>query len=122
MKKLLIVDDDPMITRFLKIVLEKTGRFKVQTENKGANALAAAETFKPDIIILDVNMPDVEGGVVASQLKAHENLKNIPVIFLTGSVTEEEADTQITIGDNSVIAKPINLEKLVDCIERNTTG
>ena len=120
-RKILVVDDDVMITRFLKIVLEKTGRFSVCAENAGTHALAAANEFRPDLIILDLNMPDVEGGVVASQLKAHEDLKDIPVLFLTGNVSEEEADAQITIGENSVLAKPINLEKLVDCIDKHLT-
>ena len=122
-KKILVVDDDAMITRFLKLVLEKTGRYQIRTENKGAAAVSAAAEFLPELIILDVNMPDMDGGVVASQLKAREDLRHIPVVFLTGNVSEEEADAQITIGENSVLAKPINLEKLVDCIERNlSTG
>ncbi len=118
-KKILVVDDDAMITRFLKLVLEKTGRYQIRTENKGAAAVAAAAEFSPELIILDVNMPDMDGGVVASQLKAREDLSRIPVVFLTGNVSEEEADAQITIGENSVVAKPINIEKLVDCIEKN---
>lgn len=121
-KKILVVDDDAMITRFLKLVLEKTGQYAVHTENHGAAAVAAAGEFHPDLIILDVNMPDLEGGVVASQLKSRPDLKDIPVVFLTGNVSEEEADAQITIGENSVVSKPINMEKLVDCIERNLAG
>lgn len=118
-KKILVVDDDTMITRFLKLVLEKTGHYKVLAENKGSGAVSAAAGFMPDLIVLDVNMPDMDGGAVASQLKTHADLKDIPVVFLTGSVSEEEADSQITIGEKSVVAKPINIEKLVDCIERN---
>ena len=118
----MVVDDDAMITRFLKLVLEKTGKYQVLTENYGANALLAASEFLPDLIILDLSMPDVDGGVVASQLKANDDLNDIPVVFLPGSVSEEEADAQITIGDNSVLAKPINMEKLVECIEKNLSN
>ena len=118
-KKILVVDDDAMITRFLKIVLEKAGRYSVRVENRGLMAAAAAEDFRPDLIILDVNMPDMDGGAVASQIKENEDLKQVPIVYLTGSVSEEEANAQITIGESSVIAKPINLEKLVECIEKN---
>src|SRR5258708_21097939 len=89
-KKLLVVDDEPSITRLLKLNLEKTGRYTVRAENLGAQCLPAAREFLPDLIILDVMMPDLDGGTVADELKHEPLLKDIPVVFLTAGVTKEE--------------------------------
>jgi two-component system OmpR family response regulator len=118
-KKILIVDDEPTITRLLKVVLEKTGRFEVACENAGLKALSAARTFSPDLAVLDVNIPDLGGGEISAQFKADAALKSLPIIFLTGAVSSEEAEGQFTIGDSSVVAKPINMEKLIACIDQN---
>src|SRR5258706_15639749 len=84
-KKILVVDDEVTITRLLKLNLEKTGAYVVREENRGAKAYAAAREFKPDLILLDVMMPDLDGGEVAAQLQADPLMKGIPIIFLTAA-------------------------------------
>jgi two-component system OmpR family response regulator len=117
-KRILIVDDDVATTRLLKFGLERTGFYEVREENNGASALPAARAFKPDFIVLDVCMPRVAGGDVAAQFTADPILQNIPLVFLTSMVSEEEAGEKPLIsGGYHFLAKPINLRRLVRYIE-----
>jgi len=89
-KRILVVDDEPSITRLLKLNLEQTGNYEVREENLGAQALDAAREFKPDLVLLDVMMPDMDGGDVAAGLKQDPALRKTPVVFLTAAVKKEE--------------------------------
>ncbi len=117
-KKILVVDDEPGLTHMLKRGLEATGDYLVMEENRGGNALAAARDFRPDLVILDVMMPDVDGGTVAAQLAEDKDLKHVPVVFLTAIVTKGEAEpTGSPIGGHIFLAKPVSLGNLIKCIE-----
>ncbi len=119
-KRILTIDDEVNFTKLLKLNLEQTGKYQVQTENRGAQGIVAAKAFKPDLILLDIVMPDMEGPDVAVQLKSDESVKDIPIVFLTAVVTKEEAGVQgETIGGHPFIAKTASLEDLIECIERN---
>ena len=118
-KKILVVDDELSITRLLKLNLEKTGSYTVREENLGANCLPAARDFKPDLILLDVMMPDVDGGTVAAQIKADHLLKDIPIVFLTAVVKQEEVKARDGfIGGFPYIAKPLNMRGVLSAIEK----
>ncbi len=118
-KKVLIVDDEEGFTQLVKMNLEATGKYEVRAENKGSLGLVAAKQFKPDLILLDLVMPDMGGGEVSGQLKRDEETKNIPVVFLTAIMTEEEAATRGgVISGHQVIAKPVTTEQLIDVIEK----
>jgi len=118
-KKILVVDDETTITRLLKLNLEKTGAYTVREENLGAKAYAAAREFKPDLILLDVMMPDMDGGDVAAQLQGDGLLKDIPIIFLTAAVKKEELTaTGGMIGGFPYIAKPLDAKGVLAAIER----
>ncbi len=117
-KKILVVDDEASLTRMLRKNLEATGKYEVQEENSGAQAYASAKQFQPDVILLDVMMPDMDGGAVAAQIQDDENLKHIPIVFLTAIVQKEEAeDTGSNIGGRTFLAKPVKLDDLITCIE-----
>ena len=88
-KRILLVDNEPSFTRMVKIHLEKAGAYEVREENIGPEALATARQFNPDLILLDVIMPDMNGGDVALEIEADKDLKNIPIVFLTGSAPEK---------------------------------
>ena len=119
-KRILVVDDEPGMTRMLRRNLESTGRYEVRTENSGDAALAAARDFHPDFILLDVMMPGVDGGEVAARLKEDKALANIPVVFLTAIVKQDETTpTGSNIGGCEYLAKPVKTEDLVACIERH---
>jgi len=87
--KILIIDDEKTFARVLQFNLEETKKFKVRIEHSGLEALRVALEFKPDIILLDLMMPDMPGDKVAYQLRSHADTKNIPIILLTSLVTEE---------------------------------
>ena len=119
-KKILVVDDEASITRMLKRNLESTGNYEVRTENSGAAAVEAARAFHPDFMLLDVMMPGVDGGEVAARLKEDKALANIPVVFLTAIVKQEETTpTGSNIGGCEYLAKPVKMEDLVACIEKH---
>ena len=116
-KKILIIDDEKDFTQLVKLNLELTGKYEVRVENKSSLALSTAKQHKPDLILLDVIMPDIAGGEVAYQLKNDTNTKDIPIIFLTAAATKEEAGRGK--GEYPFVAKPASTEELIDCIEQN---
>ncbi len=117
--RILIVDDEPAITRMVKLNLERTGNYLVHTENQGKMALAAAREFKPDLIILDIMMPDLGGDEISQQLKDDTELSKIKVIFMTAIVTHAETDAMgHAIGGQIFLAKPVNTEEMIATIEK----
>ena len=117
-KKILVVDDEKRMTRLLKNTLERTGKFEVRTENKGSNAVNAARTFKPDLILLDMIMPDMGGESVADEIREDEELNHIKIVFLTASLTKDETgNTGKIIGRHLFLAKPIRDDDLIHCID-----
>src|SRR5436309_11592625 len=116
-KRILIIDDEASFARMVKLNLEKTGAFEVRVESKPAYALPTARDFKPDLILLDVIMPTMDGGDVANQIKRDRNLKDTPIIFLTATVSQREAgDVGFNSGGELFLAKPISVEGLIACI------
>ena len=88
MKRILVVDDEPNFANLLKMNLEATGDYEVCTENRGARALRTALRYRPDVVLLDVIMPDKEGPDVMFQFKSDKQTQNIPIVFLTATVTK----------------------------------
>ncbi len=120
-KRILIIDDEPGFTRMVKLNLEKTGFFEVREENKATYAIAAAREFKPDLVLLDVIMPTMDGGDVAAHIKADRHLRDTPVVFLTATVSPSEAgDGGLNSGGALFLAKPVSVENLIKCINDNT--
>ncbi|MDD5292593.1 MAG: response regulator [Candidatus Omnitrophica bacterium] len=121
-KKILIVDDEEDFTKLVKLNLEKTAKYEVKTENIGLRGLAAAKAFKPDLVLLDIFMPDLGGNEIATQLKNDRDTADIPVVFLTAVVRKEEVEGQSgIIGGYHFIAKPVDTEEIIEVIERIVT-
>lgn len=120
-KKILIVDDEEAFGKMVRLNLEETGDYEVRVESKGEHALEAIKEFKPDMIFLDVIMPDVDGGEVARQIRTEESLKQIPVVFLTAIIKEKEVIQKSIIAGHPYpcIAKPVTVAKLIECINKN---
>ncbi len=119
-KKILVVDDEASLTRMLRRNLEATGKYEVREENSGAHAYKTAREFQPNMIILDVMMPDVDGGDVAAKIQDDENLKHIPIVFLTAILKKEEAEsTGGKIAGRTFLAKPVKFDDLIACIENH---
>jgi len=122
-KRILIVDDEEAFTRMMKLVLEQTGLYNVGQESKGTQALATAREFKPDLILLDVVMPGLDGGDLAAEIQAEPQCRGIPFVFLTAVLTKDEAGQEgVVRGGMHFLAKPVKLHELVKCIEERLSG
>jgi two-component system OmpR family response regulator len=120
-KRIFVIDDEPSITRTMKVNLERTGDYTVGAENHASRGLAAAREFRPDLILLDVMMPEIDGGEVAAQIQSDPALQHVPVVFLTAIVSAKETGGQyLERGGQTFLAKPVSLETLIQCIEENT--
>lgn len=115
-KRILLIDDELSFNRVLKLNLEETGAYEVRTKKKGTEALAAAREFKPDLILLDVVMPDISGGEVALQIEADPDLKNTRIVFLTATAVK---DYEGIVASRDLIRKPATVEEIIECIEKN---
>jgi two-component system, OmpR family, response regulator len=118
-RRVLIVDDEPDSTHLVKILLEKTGNYIVLEENDADQAHQSARNFRPDAILLDIMMPNTDGGEVAAQIEADPELRSTPIIFLTALVTEPETKAGLRIEGHRSLAKPINIPQLIDKIEES---
>jgi CheY-like chemotaxis protein len=118
-RRILIVDNDRDTTHLVKILLERTGRYSVLEENDATKAHQSAQNLRPDLILLDIVMPEKDGGEVAAQIQADPELQRTPVIFLTALVTETETKTGLRIQGHPFLAKPINIPELINGIEEN---
>jgi CheY-like chemotaxis protein len=119
-KKVLIIDDEVAFTNIVKLTLEGKDQYEVCVENDPRQAITTARKFWPDIIVLDVVMPELDGGEVHTQFKADPILKSIPVIFLTAIVRQKEVDERKgMIGGSYYLAKPVSAEGLISAIEEH---
>ena len=118
-KKILLVDDNPDITRTIGSMLEATDRYVIREENIGTRALETARNFKPDLVFLDFMMPDIDGNEVAAQFEEDDELKSVKIVFLTAIVTKKEIESGSVnnISGYMVLAKPVKTKELISCIE-----
>jgi CheY-like chemotaxis protein len=119
--RILVIDDDVHATRMARSVLERTGRYEVRELNESDQAIGAAWEFGPDLVLLDVCMPNVEGSEVAEKFTNDPALASTPIVFMTCIVTPREAgrNGSVLIGSHEYLAKPVRPEKLLACIEGN---
>jgi two-component system OmpR family response regulator len=122
-KRILVVDDEVQNTRLLKLYLERTNDYEVREENDARAALAAAEEFEPELILLDVMMPGIDGGELASRFRANAKLSTVPIVFLTAAVTKAEVNAGGgLIGGSPFLAKPVVLSEVLACLKRYLKG
>ncbi len=114
-KLILLVDDDEHILRSLEIYL-KMEEFKVMTAAGGRIALQVLKETKPDLIVLDIMMPEIDGFQVLDYIKTHDETKSIPVIMLTAKSQDIDVLKGYQAGIASYMTKPFNLNELVDNI------
>jgi CheY-like chemotaxis protein len=117
--RILIVDNNRDFTYSAKLGLERTGRYSVWEENDPAGAHQTAQRVNPDLILLDIAMPETDGGEVAARIESDSELHRIPIVFLTALVTKAEAKPGLEIQGHPFLAKPISIPELVAGIERN---
>lgn len=116
--RILVVDDDKVFLRMVEYDLTKNG-FDVITAMDGETGISLARTHMPDLILLDINMPDIEGGDVVSILEEDPETQNIPIIFVTALLTkQEEVRRQNMLGKHSFFSKPYKLDRLLEEIDK----
>ncbi|HEV7406419.1 MAG TPA: response regulator [Chthoniobacteraceae bacterium] len=110
------MDDESGFTKLLKLILPG---YTICEENNATKAVETALRFQPDLIFLDVIMPDMDGGAVAAEIRAQPLLSRTPIVFLTAIVSPAEAGGTGLIGGFPFLAKPVKKEKLIECINRH---
>ena len=116
--RILVVDDESEFTHMLRVHLESDGYYDVQEENDANNAVMAAREFEPDLIILDIMMPEMDGSDVAAKFRDTSQFARTPIIFMTALVTGNEATTgPDKPGCQTFLPKNTPIDKLIDCIE-----
>jgi len=117
-KKILIIDDETDFTDLVKLTLEETGQYEVMEANSAAEGLEAVSSFRPQLIFLDLMMPDIDGAEAAGRLKENPETREIPLVFLTGMYLKEEAkDKGRMVGGYPFLSKPVNVDELLECIQ-----
>ena len=117
LKKILYVEDEADIQTIAKLALESVGGFEVMVCGSGAEALEQAPKFKPDIMLLDVMMPGMDGPDTLVALLKIESLKNTPSIFLTAKALPGEIENYKNLGALDVIPKPFDPMTLADQVK-----
>ena len=115
--RILLGEDDPDIQEIAALTLETLGGFTVEACNTGIEALEAVPRFLPDLILLDVLMPELDGLGVLTELRANPEFMDIPIIFMTAKVMEEEIDQLREMGAMDVIHKPFDPQFLADQVK-----
>jgi len=115
-RKVLVVDDDAEIVELIVEVLERDGRFELKTASSGYEAGMATERFRPELILLDYMLPDVNGNVVCQTIRKNPEFENIKIIIVSGVVKEDEIAQLLKSGAEDFIRKPFNITELTDKI------
>jgi CheY-like chemotaxis protein len=117
-KRILVIDDEPDFTYMLKLSLESMGYYRVGVENEATRALRAAREFAPDLIVLDIMMPGIDGSEVAARIRSDPDLRDVPVLFMTALVSHREArGGSCSSGGQTFLPKTLGTGKLIECIE-----
>lgn len=117
MKKILIVDDEPNIVMSLEYIFKKEN-FKVFIARDGEEAIEIAGNSRPDIILLDIMMPNVDGFQVLKYLKENEDLRTIKVLFLSAKNKISDIELGLQLGADKYISKPFSTKKLVKEVKK----
>jgi len=110
-----VVDDDPVILRLIEVNLDLEG-FEVETADRGEDAIAKARDSAPDLIILDLMMPEMSGWEIAERLQEDDKTKGIPLVFLSARTQDEDRRRGEELGVAGYVTKPFDPAELVSTI------
>ena len=113
--RVLVIDDEPEITEIVEAFLSEAG-YVVAAENAPENAVKKVNEFTPDVILLDIMMPGMDGYDVCQQIKAQPNMAHVPVIFLTGKDRADDMGRSFKVGGDMFIKKPFSCERLLEIV------
>jgi len=111
--KVLIVDDDAEIVELIVDVLARDGRFESKTASSGYDAGILTEQFRPDVILLDYMLPDVNGNIVCQTIRKNPEYENIRIIIVSGVIKQDEISQLLKSGAEDFIRKPFNIDELI---------
>ena len=118
-RKILFIDDDEAILSWLKLALERAGEYEVATESQSKSAMQTVRRFKPEMIFIDISMPEKDGSTIAYEIRENQAFSEVPIVFLTGAVSADEVERSGgAIGGQTFLAKPIDMKKLIAYIDQ----
>jgi two-component system, OmpR family, response regulator len=115
-KKVLIVDDDAEIVELIRDILTRDGHYDIRTASSGYEAGMVTQQFRPDLILLDYMLPDVNGNVVCQTIRNNPEFENTRIIIVSGVIKQEEIDQLLKSGAEDYIKKPFSISELTDKI------
>lgn len=119
-KRILIIDDEENFCKLIKKNIEHTGEFEVHIATNGDEGIMLTREIKPDLILLDIVMPGVDGSDVASIIRNDKSIEDTPIVFLTSMVRKEETSSQESFTRGySLLAKTVTVGELMKCIKEN---
>jgi DNA-binding response OmpR family regulator len=122
-KRILVVDDEASFTHLLKLNLEQDDDYEVRVVIEANRAVAAAREFRPDVILLDLVMPQLSGGQVVQRLAADETVKDTPVVFLSGVPDRNcVAEDPALLNRGPLLFKPATVDQIVESIEQRLSA
>ena len=113
-RKVLIVDDDEELVELLTDVFEKDGRFDIRTANNGFDAGMLVKEFRPDLVVLDVMLPDINGKEVCQRVRSDSNLETVKIICISGMVEQDKVADLRAAGADDFIQKPFTVDRLLE--------
>lgn len=127
-RKVLIVDDDEDVVEMLTDAFAQDGRFDIRTANNGFGAGMLVKEFRPDLVVLDVMLPDINGKEVCQRVRSDETLESVKIICISGMVEQDKIEDLKQAGANDFMQKPFQIDQLMEraCdlleIEKASTG
>jgi excisionase family DNA binding protein len=115
-RKAVVVDDDEELVELIRDALENDGRFEVRTANNGFDAGMIVKEYRPDVIVLDVMLPDINGKEVCQRIRSDSTLDDVKVVCISGMVEADKIGELKAAGANDFIQKPFEVEHLIDAI------
>ena len=113
-RKALVVDDDEELVELIRDVLENDGRFEVRVANNGFDAGMMVKEYRPDVIVLDVMLPDINGKEVCQRVRSDSSLDDVKIICISGMVEQDKIGELRDAGANDFLQKPFEIETLVE--------
>src|SRR5437868_5132451 len=113
-RKVLLVDDDPDLVEMMTKVLEDDGRFEVRVANNGFDAGMMVKEYRPDLIVLDVMLPDINGKEVCQRVRSDQNLEDVRILCISGMIEDDKIGELRDAGANDFLHKPFEIEELID--------
>jgi DNA-binding response OmpR family regulator len=113
-KKLLIVDDDQDLVDLMQDGFERDGRFEIRTANNGFDAGMQVKEFRPDLVVLDVMLPDINGREVCQRVRSDRTMDTVKILCISGMVEADKIADLRTAGANDFMQKPFTIDQLID--------